>query len=303
MSTEASLREAMERQSPAGSESASVTMIDASVAGDIAMLDEQIAPAPIDSVLILANLRSNPNASKIKDSETRHRLIDQGAIYLQARLAERDGQDDPAPPDRQLEEVFSWLSRATKPAREKICRSYDENSRAGHSDFSQIIQAHMVKEIIPDYDPSQGHFMSFFKSVAWKRVQEYVNSSASQLSTSTHFSDLTPEERQTAYMATSYHQLAAEGARGRTPEEYVTHHRDETLRDLLTFKVLGEIAASMPGLSDMEETALKLKAAGFSYEEIGDIVGKPAKSIDNAVQRARQRKLSHIDVEELGVFE
>lgn len=42
-------------------------------------------------------------------------------------------------------------------------------------------------------------------------------------------------------------------------------------------------------LTDLEDLVLKLKVQGFTYKEIADILDKDEKSIDNAVQRIKQK--------------
>lgn len=42
-------------------------------------------------------------------------------------------------------------------------------------------------------------------------------------------------------------------------------------------------------LTDLEELVFKLKIEGFSYKEISDILDKDQKSIDNAIQRIKQK--------------
>ena len=52
--------------------------------------------------------------------------------------------------------------------------------------------------------------------------------------------------------------------------------------NLLIDNVLGE-------LTDLEEFVFKLKIEGFNYKEISDILDKDEKSIDNAIQRIKQK--------------
>ena len=42
-------------------------------------------------------------------------------------------------------------------------------------------------------------------------------------------------------------------------------------------------------LSDLEKQILKLKIKGYKYKEIGEILNKNSKTIDNAIQRIRQK--------------
>ena len=42
-------------------------------------------------------------------------------------------------------------------------------------------------------------------------------------------------------------------------------------------------------LSDVEKEALNLKINGFTYKEIADILDKPVKTIDNIIQRAKNK--------------
>jgi len=42
-------------------------------------------------------------------------------------------------------------------------------------------------------------------------------------------------------------------------------------------------------LTELEITVSKLAAKGLSYQEISENIGKPLKSVDNAIQRARNK--------------
>lgn len=48
-------------------------------------------------------------------------------------------------------------------------------------------------------------------------------------------------------------------------------------------------------LTDMEKRVLKLYLAGKSYKEISEVLNKPAKSIDNALQRVKKKLEKHIN--------
>ena len=69
---------------------------------------------------------------------------------------------------------------------------------------------------------------------------------------------------------------------------------EDPLKLILTSEHLSEVLdACEVSLTEIEKTVVFFRASGMSYKEIGDKLGMSAKSVDNAVQRAR-RKLKQV---------
>ncbi len=72
---------------------------------------------------------------------------------------------------------------------------------------------------------------------------------------------------------------------------------DDPLKHIITAERLNEVLAACEiTLSEVEKTVVFFRAGGMSYSEIGEKLGMSAKSVDNAVQRAR-RKLKDVFAE------
>lgn len=72
---------------------------------------------------------------------------------------------------------------------------------------------------------------------------------------------------------------------------------DDLLSHILVREHLNEVLkACEVSLSEVEKTVVFFRAAGLSYDEIGERLGMSPKSVDNAVQRAR-RKLKDVFAE------
>lgn len=69
---------------------------------------------------------------------------------------------------------------------------------------------------------------------------------------------------------------------------------EDPLKYILTSEHLSEVLdACEVSLTEIEKTVVFFRASGMSYKEIGEKLGMSAKSVDNAVQRAR-RKLKQV---------
>ncbi len=73
---------------------------------------------------------------------------------------------------------------------------------------------------------------------------------------------------------------------GASPEELYISREEETER----------LARLGSQLSPLERKVLKLFLLGLSYREIGEQVGRPIKSVDNAVQRIRRKVAGNFGV-------
>jgi RNA polymerase sporulation-specific sigma factor len=66
--------------------------------------------------------------------------------------------------------------------------------------------------------------------------------------------------------------------------------------ELVSWECMAELrAAIVRVLSDLEVDVLRLYVEGRSYQEIGDLLGRHAKSIDNAIQRIKRKLECHLD--------
>jgi RNA polymerase sporulation-specific sigma factor len=83
---------------------------------------------------------------------------------------------------------------------------------------------------------------------------------------------------------------ATEGENGMTLEELLTGYGINPEQMMLEAERQREFAAKLEEkLSPMEKKVLKLYLDGNSYIKIGELLGKPAKSIDNTLQRIRSK--------------
>ncbi len=70
----------------------------------------------------------------------------------------------------------------------------------------------------------------------------------------------------------------------------VTDKDEDPLNQLLLGEHLSEVLnACEVSLSDVEKTVVFFRAGGMSYDEIGERLNMSAKSVDNALQRARKK--------------
>jgi RNA polymerase sporulation-specific sigma factor len=66
--------------------------------------------------------------------------------------------------------------------------------------------------------------------------------------------------------------------------------------ELVSWECMAELrAAIVRVLSDLEVDVLRLYVEGRSYQEIGDLLGRHAKSIDNALQRIKRKLECHLE--------
>ena len=83
---------------------------------------------------------------------------------------------------------------------------------------------------------------------------------------------------------------ATEGENGMTLEELLTGYGINPEQMMLEAERQREFAAKLEEkLSPMEKKVLRLYLDGNSYVNIGELLGKPAKSIDNTLQRIRSK--------------
>lgn len=239
---------------------------------------------PIDPVRLVVDLRRHPEPTKEEDREQISRLATEATLFLQESLA-ADGEGQPSQDATPFSEVYTWLDTAVTPIKNNLMARYFTNSRTSRDDFRQVMHGHTLSEIIPQFDPSQGGYMAYYKSSAWRRLQEYVYSNASQFFTPHKLSDLTEEEKQRVFSAFSF-DAAEEGAVHGLPGD----GEDEIIRHILTKDVLTQAAAYVAfNLSEVESTVFYLTLQGTSYEETGLLMDMDAKAVDNAVQRARKK--------------
>ena len=146
-------------------------------------------------------------------------------------------------------------------------------------DGEDLIQEGMMGLLsaVRHYDPSRGvPFPAYAESCIRKRLYDALKSAsrAKRIPLNNYISLESPQFDETAAF-TAYYQ--------RDPEEIVIAREctDEIERRLYD------------SLSKLEKEILTLYLAGMSYKEMSERVNKSAKSVDNAVQRIRQ-KLSRL---------
>ncbi len=259
-----------------------------------AAIPQRPAEQPIvDPVHLFINLRLHPKPVEIEDKARKNHLLDQTALYLQNSLVIDTGE----PARHRFEEAYEWLEEATAPTRQKIFRKYSENSRINLDDFEQIVRAHTIEEIIPQFDPSRGSFLHYYKSVAWRRLQEHIYKSASQFSTITHLGEASDEDKQRALSATSYDAMVAWAGMDAEPNDFMEapdSEDDPNFRMVMIRNLLKQVVEVSFHFSEGQRTSLALKVLGFSYDEIAKITGISPKGADNRVYKARL-KLAGID--------
>ncbi|MCA1697027.1 MAG: RNA polymerase sporulation sigma factor SigH [Actinobacteria bacterium] len=67
-------------------------------------------------------------------------------------------------------------------------------------------------------------------------------------------------------------------------------------QELVSWECMAELRAAIARmLSDLEVDVLRLYVEGRSYQEIGDLLGRHVKSIDNAIQRIKRKLELHLE--------
>ena len=88
----------------------------------------------------------------------------------------------------------------------------------------------------------------------------------------------------------------ARDATGSTIDDLLDDHRGADPADeVISLESLAAIRATMAAmLSGLEVAVLRLYLDGRSYQEIGDLLGRHVKSIDNALQRIKRKLEAHL---------
>jgi hypothetical protein len=249
--------------------------------------------APIDPVALIVDLRRHPKPAREEDRLKISRLATDSALFLQERLAAEGEEQAPQEAER-FSEVYTWLDDAVTPIKNNLMSRYFTNSRTSRDDFRQVMHHHTLSEIIPNYDPSYKSYMSYYKSTAWARLQEYVYSNASQFFTPNKLSGLTEEERQRIFSAFSF-----DGREEGAVQSIAGDSESDMIRHIMTKDILTRAAAHVAlNLSEVESTVFYLSLQNMSYDEIGFFVDMDEKAIDNALQRAR-KKLADLGAAEI----
>jgi RNA polymerase sporulation-specific sigma factor len=80
-------------------------------------------------------------------------------------------------------------------------------------------------------------------------------------------------------------------------EELLCDNREvDPAEEIVSWECMAELGAAIAKmLSDLEVDVLTLYVEGRSYQEIGDLLGRHAKSIDNAIQRIKRKLECHLE--------
>ena len=79
----------------------------------------------------------------------------------------------------------------------------------------------------------------------------------------------------------------------------VSHHVADPAETVISNERLAAMRRSMGGsLSGLEVDVLRLYVEGRSYQEIGEVLGRHAKSVDNALQRIKRKLDAHLQAED-----
>ncbi|HET7673854.1 MAG TPA: sigma factor-like helix-turn-helix DNA-binding protein [Candidatus Saccharimonadales bacterium] len=255
------------------------------------------AEADIDPISLILELRRQPDFRKIEDSLEANKLVDRTVVFLQREMAEKAGDKHPMRETAQFTEALQWLKTTLYPIDMKFARRYVTNSRFELDDFMQVLNAHLVKDHIPKYNPSKSHFLYYYKGFGWQRLQEQVYLSASQLSTTTHFGQVDSEAKDRAFAAISYDGLDfgpdTEGSAGL--DFYISESDDDAvIRPIVAQDILRRVAQiAEDRMTKLESTTFALYLEGRTHDEIAAIIGVKKKSVDNALQKVR-KKLTYL---------
>lgn len=180
------------------------------------------------------------------------------------------------------DEVLCALSaEGCRDAEEELVKRYFRQVRVcarpyflAGGDSEDLIQEAMfgLLKAIREFDP--GHDAKF-KTFAEVCIRNRIRSAVTNASRSKHapLNDSVPFESP----------MLGSGA---SPEELFISREEETER----LTRLGQ------QLSSLEHEVLKLFLLGLSYQEISEQVGRPIKSVDNAVQRIRRKVAGNFGV-------
>ncbi len=84
--------------------------------------------------------------------------------------------------------------------------------------------------------------------------------------------------------------IATETGENLNLEDLLGSEKDEPYQQLIASETEKEIIENMQkNLTELEKKVFSLKISGFDYVEIGTILNKPPKSIDNALQRIKRK--------------
>jgi len=151
-------------------------------------------------------------------------------------------------------------------------------------DSDDLIQEGMIGlfKAIRDYDESAGSFYHFAELCINRQIYTAIESAARKkhgpLNSYVPLSDGEPDREE------SYAQAIAP-AYVQSPEQLLV---DRESVDQFFAKIQDH-------LSQMEKTVLDYYLEGMNYRQIADKMGKPAKSIDNALQRIRAKVQGLLD--------
>lgn len=179
------------------------------------------------------------------------------------------------------EMLCAFSAEGCRDAEEELVKRYFRQVRVyarpyflAGGDSEDLIQEAMfgLLKAIREFDP--GHDAKF-KTFAEVCIRNRIRSAVTNASRSKHapLNDSVPFESP----------MLGSGA---SPEELFISREEETER----LTRLGQ------QLSSLEHEVLKLFLLGLSYQEISEKVGRPIKSVDNAVQRIRRKVAGNFGV-------
>ena len=179
------------------------------------------------------------------------------------------------------EELCALVAQGRRDAEEELVKRYLRPVRVcarpyflAGGDSEDLIQEAMfgLLKAIREYDPSHDvRFKTFAEVCIRNRIRSAVTSAAR--SKHAPLNDSVPFESPMLGF-------------GASPEELYISREEETER-------LGRLGER---LSPLERKVLALFLQGLSYQEISGQVGRPVKSVDNAVQRIRRKVAGNFGV-------
>ncbi len=189
------------------------------------------------------------------------------------------------------EQLASLAAAGDSEAEEFLIRKYTGEVRSkAHvyfimgGDSEDIVQEGMIGifNAIRSYDPSRGvPFKPYMETCISHRIFSAIQSAGRQKHSPLNESlSMSSEEYESSHAAES---LSA--APGTNPEEQVVFN-----------DILETLSKNEENLfSPFEEKVWKLYYEGYSYIEISRILGKSAKSVDNAIQRIKKKITNYLN--------
>ena len=191
--------------------------------------------------------------------------------------------------DTKNSDIEEYLLEKYKPLVRRIAKN--DSFRISGGDHDDLIQEGMIglMKAVKTYDPNRG--ASFFTFAALCIRGQMINA--------VEASNRDKNAALNSYLSLYGSVGGAENEEDRrlidSISELVTRSAEDTAIDIDTAK---ELDMRIRGeLSELEVQVYEMYLSGMSYTEIADILGREAKSIDNAIQRVKNKVQAIIRVQ------